>query len=453
MGIEAWIDQQLQPQQIDDAALQEKLRMYPVIQMPVAEMIEQLPPPPVIRQVIDGKRAIPDDATLQKVYQTQIAVYEMRQQVRQEKQASSQPEMSNSQTAAGDGTRRSGTPPAWMQDDAAEASDFTFEKKKQKLFSDLEATSITTLPPQQRMERVLEMQPEERIRFYQSLSRADRLAFVDGLTPDQAQLFASMFGPLQTVVSELEATKMLRVIDSNRQLQQVMTDFWLNHFNVDIRKSPLMRYYIAEYENQVLGPNALGNFEDLLVATAQSRAMLLYLDNASSIGPDSQAATRIDERADMDPSKKQQRKARGGLNENYGRELMELQTLGVNGGYTQQDVIEVAKVFTGWTIEKPLQGGGFVFDPRRHEPGSKVVLGHVIPQGGEQEGLEVLHILANSPATAHHISEELAERFVSDHPPETLVNRMTRTFLATHGDIRLVLRTMFFSPEFWQGAR
>jgi uncharacterized protein (DUF1800 family) len=141
-----------------------------------------------------------------------------------------------------------------------------------------------------------------------------------------------------------------------------------------------------------------------------------------------------------------------GLNENYGRELMELHTLGVNGGYTQKDVTEVAKVFTGWTIDQPARGGEFQFDDRRHEPGTKTVLGTTIKENGMNEGLEVLHMLATSPATAKFISTELAVRFVSDDPPPALVDRMAQSFLSSDGDIKTVLRTMFESPEFWAPA-
>ena len=221
-----------------------------------------------------------------------------------------------------------------------------------------------------------------------------------------------------------------------------MTDFWLNHFNVYLRKGPLAPWYLVDYERNIVAPRAMGKFEDLLVATAQSPAMLFYLDNHASIGPDSQAAVR----ARMNPKNKNQDP---GLNENYGRELMELHTLGVDGGYTQKDVTEVAKVFTGWTIQDGADGGQFVFNDRRHEPGPKYVLGKTIQDGGEREGMEVLHMLATSPATAHHLSQELAVRFVSDNPPPELVDRMAQTYLHTGGDIREVLRTMFHSPEFW----
>ncbi len=453
VGIEAWIEQQLQPEKIDDSALQAKLKMYPAMQMSLQELIQQLPPPPVIRQVINGRFPIPSNDPLKAVYQTQVALIEMREQTRATKQAE---QISQSGKPPMGATKGAAATPDAMNDSFASQqgkrvsrSDPSLQAKEKQILADLQATAIVNLPPPQRMEKVLAMQPLERISFYRDLSQEDRLAFVQGLTPQQAQLFSAMLNPVRTVASQLEATKMLRVVYSDRQLQEVMTDFWLNHFNVDIRKSPLMAYYLTGYESKVLQPDALGNFEDLLVATARSPAMLLYLDNASSVGAHSQAALRL-ERGQNGPGAIQPKRPAPGLNENYGRELMELQTLGVNGGYTQQDVIEVAKAFTGWTIEKPLQGGGFVFNPRWHEPGTKHVLGHAIQEHGEDEGLEVLHILATSPATAHHISEELAERFVSDHPPQTLVDRMARTFLATHGNIRQVLRTMFFSPEFWE---
>jgi hypothetical protein len=204
----------------------------------------------------------------------------------------------------------------------------------------------------------------------------------------------------------------------------------------------------------VIRPNALGKFEDLLVATAKSPAMLMYLDNWQSIGPDSPAAKQAPQiaRFAQNPQVKAALKDRG-LNENYGRELMELHTLGVNGGYTQKDVTEVAKVFTGWTITPPAQGGyQFQFDERRHEQGSKTVLGKTINGNGMNEGLEVLHMLATSPATAKFISTKLAVRFVSDDPPAALVDRMAQSFLTSGGDIKTVLRTMFDSPEFWAQA-
>jgi uncharacterized protein (DUF1800 family) len=227
-----------------------------------------------------------------------------------------------------------------------------------------------------------------------------------------------------------------------------MTDFWMNHFN----------YELISYERDTIRPKALGKFEDLLEATAQSPAMLFYLDNWLSVGPDSDFAlgirrNRARGRRRFPPQSGKPNQRRKGLNENYGRELMELHTLGVNGGYTQTDVIEVAKVFTGWTVKQPREGGGFVFNESMHEPGTKVVLGHRIKELGEKEGHEVLHILARHRSTAKFICTKLAVRFVSDEPPPTLVERMSMTFLKKNGDIRAVLDTMLQSPEFWSPER
>ncbi len=199
------------------------------------------------------------------------------------------------------------------------------------------------------------------------------------------------------VVDELMQAKMLRAVYSERQLDEVMTDFWFNHFNVFINKGA-DRYLLTSYERDAIRPHVLGKFEDLLVATAKSPAMMFYLDNWLSVGPDSEIALGIAPHPHNRRRHRsgQQNRPRGkgrqasGLNENYGRELMELHTLSVNGGYSQKDVTEVAKVFTGWTLEQPKKGGEFRFEPRMHEPGDKIVLGHRIKQNGEKEGLEVL---------------------------------------------------------------
>jgi len=175
--------------------------------------------------------------------------------------------------------------------------------------------------------------------------------------------------------------------------------------------------------------------------------MMLYLDNASSMGPDSIAAERANVAEAKQPDAK--KKPREGLNENYARELMELHTLGVNGGYTQADVTQVARVFTGWTVDQPQRGGGFTFNENRHEPGTKTVLGRKIKEDGEMEGREVLHMLATSPATAQFLSRKIAMRFVSDQPPQALVDRMAKAYLSSDGDISQVLRAMYRSPEFW----
>jgi uncharacterized protein (DUF1800 family) len=253
--------------------------------------------------------------------------------------------------------------------------------------------------------------------------------------------------PQRVVNEELAEQRLTRDIYSNAQLQEVMTDFWMNHFNVYLHKDEQTPYYLVSYERDVIRPRALGKFEDLLEATAHSPAMMLYLDNQSSMGPDSPAAEKAKIAAQRHPEKKRQ--APEGLNENYARELMELQTLGVNGGYTQADVTQVARVLTGWTVDKPQRGGDFKFDETRHEPGAKKVLGKKIKEHGEQEGRELLHMLATKPATAHFISQKLAIRFVGDDPPEKLVDRMAKTFENSKGDIAAVLTTLFHSSEFW----
>lgn len=248
--------------------------------------------------------------------------------------------------------------------------------------------------------------------------------------------------PESVVASDLAAGKLLRAIYSDHQLQEILVDFWFNHFNVFIGKGA-DHYLIPSYEREAIRPHVLGKFDDLLLATAKSPAMLFYLDNWQSVGPQTDARRP-----------QGQRRAQRGLNENYGRELMELHTLGVDGGYTQKDVIEVARCFTGWTIQPPRKGGQFEYNDKVHDKGQKIVLGHLIPAGGGMsDGLTVLNILAHEPATAHFICRELAQKFVADDPPPALVNRMAKTFSTTDGDLRQVMQTMLKSPEFWsQGA-
>jgi len=262
---------------------------------------------------------------------------------------------------------------------------------------------------------------------------------------------SSMDGTPKQVLEELQAGKLLRASTTERQLDDVLVDFWMNHFNVYAEKGPV-RFLLGDYE-RTLRAHAWGHFEDLLVATAQSPAMLFYLDNWLSTDPNTAERAR---RARRRPGRwpraargEQQPKGRAaGLNENYARELMELHTLGVDGGYSQKDVTEVARAFTGWTIrglrEKRPE---FVFDARRHDPGEKTVLGQAIHGGGEEEGLLVLHRLACHPGTARFIATKLARRFVADEPPAALVERASAVFLKTGGDLREVVRTIVLSPE------
>lgn len=269
-----------------------------------------------------------------------------------------------------------------------------------------------------------------------------RKRFVEFSVEDQrAQL--QQRAPVRLVNYDLEAAKLDRAINSRRQLEEVLVDFWYNHFNVHINKAE-DRWLVTSFERDAIRPHVLGKFEDLLVATAKSPAMLFYLDNWLSSDPNAEPVfPRL-------AAKKNQRR---GLNENYARELMELHTLGVNGGYSQKDVIEVARCFTGWTIERPRQVAEFRFAPKMHDPGEKHVLGMKIAAGGGMDdGMKVLHLLAHHPATAHFISTELAQRFVSDTPPKALVDRMAKEFLKTGGDLRAVMAKMIDSPEFWNAG-
>jgi len=254
--------------------------------------------------------------------------------------------------------------------------------------------------------------------------------------------------PQQVLPYDLNEAKLYRAIYSTRQLEEQMADFWFNHFNVFLDKGA-DRILTATYERDAIRPHVFGKFRDLLEATAESPAMLFYLDNWQSVSSDL-GQRDINQRARLRAKAKQSR----GLNENYARELMELHTLGVDGGYTQQDIIEVARCFTGWTIAQPNRDGEFIYNDRVHDKGEKTVLGVKIPAGGGREdGEKVLDILARHPSTARFISTELAKKFVADDPPPALIERMAKTFHDTDGDIRAVMAAMLDSKEFFsEGA-
>jgi uncharacterized protein (DUF1800 family) len=250
----------------------------------------------------------------------------------------------------------------------------------------------------------------------------------------------------QQLLQELTSNKIVRAVESERQLQEVMADFWFNHFNIYWNKGS-DKWLTTEFETNVIRPHTLGKFKDLLMATAESPAMLFYLDNhlSSSPAPMVQNALRNRNRPNANAKAKRQ----PGINENYARELMELHTMGVDGGYTQKDVTEVAKAFTGWTIDQPRMSGKFIFRPAMHDRGEKVVLGHRIPANrGIQDGQQVIDILAHHPSTARFIATKLVRRFVSDDPPQSLVDKVAATYTKTDGDIREMLRTIFYSDEF-----
>ena len=439
MGVDKWIDQQLHPDKIDDSALEARLAPLRTLRMDTREIVENFPPPQLIKAVEEGKQSLPSDPTRRAVYEAQMQKLEFKQERKQESQNATP---SDNAGSSGKGTR--------SEADLA-------ARREDRLYVNAKAQELLDMPPDERMKAILKMAPEEQRSLASTLKGPRRDELLDGMNPKQRETLLALNSPQQVVVQELMQGKLLRATYSERQLQEVMTDFWFNHFNIFIGKGA-DQYLITSYERDVIRPHALGKFEDLLTATAQSPAMLFYLDNWLSVGPNSDVANGIPKNvnknwrrrhASNSAPTKQAKGKRSGLNENYGRELMELHTLGVNGGYTQKDVTEVARVFTGWTLKQPKQGGGFQFEPRMHEPGDKVVMGQRIKSNGEKEGVEVLHLLAHHPSTAKFVCNKLAMRFVSDNPPPALVDRMAQTFLKKDGDIREVLKTMLRSPEFW----
>jgi len=455
MGLEAWFQRQLHPESLDDSAFEARLDQFPALRLSQAEMMRRFPTPQMIRQMARTGAPLPTDPVEHAIYADSMAAYLAKIENAEATQDSKTAPGSSTDMAAAGNMSGAKTADA----DSQLMSDGTMQKVKgngKRRFNELpmdedEVAAVLSLSPDQRFANLVAMSPEQMASFRKGVRGRQLAVLMHGLSPEQQEDLAAMQGSLRMVSAEASQERILRDVYSERQLQAVMVDFWLNHFSVYIKKNQLEPYLLASYEHDAVLPNALGRFEDLLVANAKSPAMLLYLDNAQSIGPNSRAASRGKRISQAAPGSKIAQALPKGLNENYGRELMELHTLGVNGGYTQKDVIEVAKCFTGWTIDRPYQGGGsdFVFEENRHEPGPKTVLGHTIPEGGVNEGLQVLHILATSPATAHFVSNKLAVRFVSDTPPPALVSRMAATFLKSDGDIKAVLSTMFHSPEFW----
>ena len=461
-GLDKWFDEQLHPEKIDDGALEARLVPFRTLKMSTKEMVENFPPPQVLKAIENGRMSMPHDPAKKAVYESRMAAYQQRQQNKEDKAAAGNNAGADSEPAA------KAPQPATITQTAGDAKDSTQEmaadnhppltadqRKQQKqredaMYADLDTDRLLKLPPDDRYKAILKMPVDERLDLAKTYKGPRAMQLVDDMKPEQRETVEAMIQP-QAVLGELAEAKLLRAIYSNRQLDEVMTDFWFNHFNVFIGKGP-DRYMVSAYERDVIRPHALGKFKDILEATAKSPAMLFYLDNWQSVGPNSQLALYgpggFRGRRGRFPRPKAKNRP-SGLNENYAREIMELHTLGVDGGYTQKDVTELAKVLTGWTIEKPQLGGGFKFNERAHEPGNKYVLGRKIGEHGEREGEEMLDVLAHHPSTAKFVSRKLAMRFVSDNPPQALVDRMAETFLKKDGDIREVLRTMFQSPEFW----
>lgn len=280
----------------------------------------------------------------------------------------------------------------------------------------------------------------------EAASNPDRASMAVAADVEQAQAQARREW-VRPVVLQAAQARLARAIESPAQLQEVLVEFWFNHFNVFVGKGPVA-VLAGAYEREAIRPHVLGRFRDLLGATARHPAMLLYLDNAQSVRPGFRppGATAVT----VNPNAARQ----NGLNENYARELMELHTLGVDGGYTQQDVTELARIFTGWTVDlRPARltspGGLFRFDASRHDPGIKQWLGHTVQPAGLAEGEFALDMLAQHPATARHIAYKLAQAFVADQPPSALVEGLTERFLATQGDLKAVMHHLITSSEFW----
>jgi uncharacterized protein (DUF1800 family) len=424
-----------------------------------------------IDPVAQGKVPFPTDPLLNAVYEVQVYKWSAeRDQKKADGTGVARVELTDAEKAE-----------QHKKDQAAAA----------RIFGDLFA-----LPKNQRMAALIAMPVEDRIAFTSNVSGDQKNLLLAEFTPREREIFLGMaanVGASYQIGQELAQAKMVRAVLSERQVQEVMTDFWFNHFNVYIGKDS-DQWYTTSYERDVIRKYALGKFSDLLLATAQSPAMMVYLDNWLSIGPDSLANG-------VNPRNPKSKPGNHGLNENYGREIMELHTVGVNGGYSQADVTNLSAILTGWTVDKPYAAGNFEFDAKRHEPGTKTWMGHRIGSGaafviqgsspidatvasraaaatdmsmdamsmdgaaagaeqkavamasapgnaGMKEGLEALSLLAHSPQTAHFISGKIAQRFVADDPPPALVDRMAKTFLASDGDIKAVLTTLVESPEF-----
>jgi uncharacterized protein (DUF1800 family) len=448
MGIEKWIDLQLHPERIaENPVLEERLKPFETLRMTGAEVIKAYPqvPPAMMTSFTPLNELLKQDQ-INRLYNGTV---EERKAVID----ALDPEMRKKVLLSVAPTQFNVIPELKKE---AEDVRKAWQDERQKQMAMRTPTLEALLDPAQR-DIVRRGTPAQistmLIRFdetkQQQIAAAMPRPQLGGL-PEIRRRGIELRQPQEVVMSDLREGKVLRAIYSNRQLEEVLVDFWYNHFNV-FEGKPLVRPLLASYERDAIRPHVFGHFKDMLLAVAHDPAMLYYLDNWESIAPGAfdigPFAPPVEQMA-----RQLARQARG-LNENYGRELMELHTLGVDGGYSQADVIAVARCFTGWTIAKPATDPHFVFAGFMHDWDAKVVLGRTIPAGGgESDGLKVIDILAHHPSTARFISKELAQRFVADNPPAALVDRMAQTFLKTDGDLRAVMATMFASPEFWSDA-
>jgi uncharacterized protein (DUF1800 family) len=413
IGLDKYIEQQLNPEKIDDAASEAKLQNLTALRMTSTELYEKYPQPGQLLRALQQRGALPTDLA----------------QARDNRQQNN-PNQNQPKNGAATSNEMQGPP-----NNNANANP--------------NANAANPMNNAEYRRAVYEYFKENNLR------------------------------PPQFITGELQMSRILRATYSERQLQEVLVDFWTNHFNVFAGKGA-DRWLLVAYDRDTIRPHTMGKFSDLLRATAESPAMLFYLDNFQSVSPNAPQQRPLQQPGNRrllsmsnnpQDQRPQQQQARRGINENYARELMELHTLGVDGGYTQKDVQEVARCFTGWTIFAPrgagaaaaqIAGAGgrraemlrenagkFYFNARVHDDGEKIVLGQKIPAGGgAKDGLMVLDILAHHPSTAKFIATKLVRRFVSDEPPASLVDRVAQTYMKTDGDIREMLRTIFFSPEF-----
>ena len=417
IGLDKYIEQQLNPEKIDDAASEAKLQNLTALRMTSTELYEKYPQPGQLLRALQQRGALPPDLA----------------QARDNRQQNN-PNQNQPKNGAATSNEMQGPP-----NNNANANP--------------NANAANPMNNVEYRRAVYEYFKENNLR------------------------------PPQFITGELQMSRILRATYSERQLQEVLVDFWTNHFNVFAGKGA-DRWLLVAYDRDTIRPHTMGKFSDLLRATAESPAMLFYLDNFQSVSPNAPQQRPLQQPGNRrllsmsnnpQDQRPQQQQARRGINENYARELMELHTLGVDGGYTQKDVQEVARCFTGWTIFAPrgagaaaaqIAGAGgrraemlrenagkFYFNARVHDDGEKIVLGQKIPAGGgAKDGLMVLDILAHHPSTAKFIATKLVRRFVSDEPPASLVDRVAQTYMKTDGDIREMLRTIFFSAEFNSAA-
>lgn len=339
IGLKKWLDQQLHPERIpENPVLETQLQALESLRMTPLESVQHYPPPQMIRAIAQGKQPMPDDPLLRASVERFLVRYRVKTQ------ASSTPAVPD---------LREDLEPVRHLDEVLTPEELAIVRGNS---GDQKRQLLASMPPDKVDDMLIAMPPRQRMQLFGPAPSAIR-----------REIFL-LNSPQQVVHYDLVDSKMLRAIESTHQLAEELDDFWFNHFNVYYDKGA-DRFLIPEYEREAIRPFVLGNFRDLLEATAKSPAMLFFLDNAESVRPD------------LDANNKN-RKVKRGLNENYGRELMELHTLGVNGGYTQKDVTEVARCFTGWTIRPPRDGGGFFYNDKLHDKGEKIVLGHVIAAGG-----------------------------------------------------------------------